>query len=238
MLFNKELLKRAHKLTREFKKEYPNIDYHVQLGLFISYLIEEEKLNREISLEEYFKDMKNNPNYYNYIFYNNNIIVKNGRLSEDIDKDGKVSANYQILYNEIEDIKNSVIVKIIEYFKKHKVLKYKYRGTLYGQLLANTLRGHSRHLQRFRSYNENRYNFIGCNNGVKTILHEDDQTSLFRLDLLNVLSDRQIEIISLLEQGYNKSEIAKLVGISRQAVHKNINTIKKVLIEEKLVTGY
>lgn len=234
MLLNSKLLKEAHKLTREIKKEYEDINYQYQLGLCIAYLIEEKKANREIGLQEYFKDMQKNKSYYEYIFYNNNIIVKNGRLSDNIERDKKTTATYKIQYGEVEDIKQSVIVKIIEYFNKHKVILYKHRGTLYGQLLANVLRGHSRHLQRFKSYNEDRYNFIGYDGDTKTILHHDDKTNIFKMDLLNVLSDRQKEIVSLLEAGYNKSEIATLIGVSRQAIHKNINSIKKILIEEKL----
>lgn len=240
MLLSKQLMVEAHRMTREIKKEYSDVDYQVQLGLCISYLMEEEKNNREITLKEYFKDMEDNPNYYGYIFYNNNIITKNGRLSDrdNLDRDRDTSANYKIEYGEEEDIKQSVIIKIIEYFQKYGTLKYRHRGTLYGQLLANCLRSHSRQLTRFRSYNEDRYNFVGYDNDQKTILHHDDNTSLFKLDLLNVLNDRQRQVVSLLEAGYNKIEIADLLGISRQAIHKNINSIKKILIENKLVAGY
>lgn len=238
MLFNSKMMKEAHKMAKELKEKYSDINYHYQLGLCIKYLLKEEKLNKMIGLEEYFKDMEQNPGYYSYIFYNNNIIVKNGRLSEDLKRDCKVSANYRIQYGEEEDIKNSVIVKIIEYFNKHKTLKYRYRGTLYGQLLANVLRGHARHLARFRSYQDEKYLNIGYSGDSTTILHEDDKTSIFKLDLLNVLTDRQLEIISLLEEGYTKVETASILSISRQAVHKNINSIKKIMIENGLAKGY
>lgn len=39
----KNILKKAHELTRAFKIKYPEIDYQAQLGLFISYLCKKQK---------------------------------------------------------------------------------------------------------------------------------------------------------------------------------------------------
>ena len=39
----KKIMKEAHKLTKEMKAKYPEVDYQTQLGLFISYLLEEKK---------------------------------------------------------------------------------------------------------------------------------------------------------------------------------------------------
>ena len=39
----KNILKKAHELTREIKVKYPEIDYQTQLGLFISYLYKKQK---------------------------------------------------------------------------------------------------------------------------------------------------------------------------------------------------
>ncbi len=36
----KELMKKAHKMTREIKREYPKVDYKFQLGLCLAYLCE------------------------------------------------------------------------------------------------------------------------------------------------------------------------------------------------------
>ncbi|GEQ22736.1 hypothetical protein CBU02nite_32420 [Clostridium butyricum] len=38
----KELMKKAHQMTREIKGEFPNVDYKFQLGLCISYLYKNE----------------------------------------------------------------------------------------------------------------------------------------------------------------------------------------------------
>lgn len=47
----KKILKEAHKLTKEIKAKYPEVDYRIQLGLCISYLLE----NKE---EEGMKELK------------------------------------------------------------------------------------------------------------------------------------------------------------------------------------
>ena len=39
----KELMKKAHQMTREIKNEFPEVDYKFQLGLCISYLYKNEK---------------------------------------------------------------------------------------------------------------------------------------------------------------------------------------------------
>lgn len=39
----KDLMKRAHELTKEIKKEYPEINYQAQLGICISYLSNKEE---------------------------------------------------------------------------------------------------------------------------------------------------------------------------------------------------
>lgn len=53
-----------------------------------------------------------------------------------------------------------------------------------------------------------------------------------------VLSKRRLNIISLREQGYNYTEIADIVGISRQAIHKNMDAIQDILRENGLAIGY
>jgi len=42
----KNIMREAHKLTKEMKRKYPEVDYKTQLGLFISYLLENE--NKEV----------------------------------------------------------------------------------------------------------------------------------------------------------------------------------------------
>ena len=48
----KELMIKAHKMTKEIKNEYPTVDYKFQLGLCLAYLYEEgeKKMEKAISL--------------------------------------------------------------------------------------------------------------------------------------------------------------------------------------------
>ncbi|KEI12752.1 hypothetical protein [Clostridium novyi] len=51
MKFSKEVVKKAHEMAREIKKEYMEVDYRVQFGLCLSYLLSEEE-ETEVSVEE------------------------------------------------------------------------------------------------------------------------------------------------------------------------------------------
>ena len=42
MKFNKEIIKKAHEMTKEIKKEYSEVDYKTQFGLCLSFLLSEE----------------------------------------------------------------------------------------------------------------------------------------------------------------------------------------------------
>lgn len=45
MVTMKNLMREAHKLTKEIKKEYPEVNYKVQLGICLSFLSNKEDLN-------------------------------------------------------------------------------------------------------------------------------------------------------------------------------------------------
>ena len=47
----KELMIKAHKMTKEIKNEYPIVDYKFQLGLCLAYLYENEG-EEEMGIEE------------------------------------------------------------------------------------------------------------------------------------------------------------------------------------------
>lgn len=50
-MLNKNLLKEAHKMTKEIKKEYPEVDYKAQLGICISYLANKKEVRQMAELE-------------------------------------------------------------------------------------------------------------------------------------------------------------------------------------------
>lgn len=43
MKFSKEVIRKAHEMTKEIKKEYPEVNYRVQFGLCLSYLLSQKK---------------------------------------------------------------------------------------------------------------------------------------------------------------------------------------------------
>lgn len=47
----KELMIKAHKMTKEIKNEYPTVDYKFQLGLCLAYLYENEGENEMVELK-------------------------------------------------------------------------------------------------------------------------------------------------------------------------------------------
>lgn len=51
MKFNSEVIKKAHAMTKEIKKEYIDVDYKVQFGLCLSYLL--ERGGRKMTYAEY-----------------------------------------------------------------------------------------------------------------------------------------------------------------------------------------
>lgn len=53
----KELMKKAHKMTKEIKREYPEVDYKFQLGLCLAYL-SKEKVVEMVELQGTEKQVK------------------------------------------------------------------------------------------------------------------------------------------------------------------------------------
>lgn len=52
------LMKEAHKLTREIKAEYKDVNYKAQLGICISYLSKKEEVKKMVELEGTEKQVK------------------------------------------------------------------------------------------------------------------------------------------------------------------------------------
>lgn len=223
-----KIMKEAHELTRKIKEQYPEVDYQFQLSLCLKYLIEEY---REMNVSDFIKDYEQNYKKYNYILYHNDILVKNGKITESQEKEQKnTSAFYKILHSHKEDIEQLTLLKIIEYFNKHGNVKYKDRFRLYGLMAFNAIKQYSRQLKRFNSYTDERYINVGwCGDVLSPVYY--DEHNFFDIDIKNMLSSTQNKIIKLLKAGYTKVEIADILRISRQAVYKNIERIRKELKE-------
>ena len=70
----RNLMKEAHKLTKEIKKQYPEVDYKTQLGLCLSFLSQEKEGNEMVELKgtekqvKWAKDIRNRIIKVNEIF--------------------------------------------------------------------------------------------------------------------------------------------------------------------------
>lgn len=76
----RNLMKEAHKLTKEIKEQYPEVDYQAQLGLCLSFLAQEGKKEGEnkmtvINREKFFKEI-NKWDIYKYLENNFTKVVK------------------------------------------------------------------------------------------------------------------------------------------------------------------
>lgn len=54
----KNIMKEAHRMTKEIKKEYPEVDYKAQLGICLSFFYNEEETEMEVKLEGTEKQIK------------------------------------------------------------------------------------------------------------------------------------------------------------------------------------
>ena len=66
MKLTSELIRKAHKMTREIKEEFPNVDYKFQFGLCMSYLLKNKEDNEMVENEEviYTHECHDQSNYH------------------------------------------------------------------------------------------------------------------------------------------------------------------------------
>ena len=72
----RNLMKEAHKLTKEIKKQYPEVDYKTQLGLCLSFLSQEKGDNEMVELKGTEKQVKWAEDIRNRIIKVNEIFEK------------------------------------------------------------------------------------------------------------------------------------------------------------------
>lgn len=122
------LMKEAHKLTKEIKNEFPNVDYKFQLGICMSYLLNKEDENKTVELEgtekqiAWAKDIKEE--WLNgLISFKKNYEVKEFKI--DVAKDFKeeirtfgFNANGKITNKDAVERTSFIIDRAIENFKK------------------------------------------------------------------------------------------------------------------------
>lgn len=197
--------------------------------------IKDEKI---ISFEQWFEFYEKNIKSFNYILYKQEILTKNGKFTiSQIVESQTTSSFFQILPSDLEDIKQESILKMQEFITRKGGILWKYRYSSYGLVAKNTVRLYLLMLRRARlATNPNQIvrSGWGDDNNKIPITVEKYRYQELKMDLKKALNNRQFEIVSLLEQGYKKKEIADIIGISRQAVNDNLNKIRKIITENKL----
>lgn len=199
--------------------------------------------NQPMTWEQWFAHYQDNTKKYDYILYHNNILQKNGKMSNSQEREAKeTSIYYKILHSEEEDIKQLTLLKVMEYFSKVETIPYKYRFSIYALQALNAIKQHARMLKRSRlAVNPN--NAIiqtgYADTGEKIILTDDSDKvaeMILKSDIKACLSDRQQKIVDCYLQGYSKQETADIIDISRQALNSHDHKIKDILLRQGIVT--
>ena len=191
--------------------------------------------NLKLSQEEWMEFFTKKEKSMDYILYKNIILAKNGIATESQELEAETtSAFYQILYRDQEDIKQTALVKIMERLERDGSIEYKYRWSAWSLASLNAAKSYAREIMRNKRSSQN-YDYGYNDFSEKIPVVQFAEPNLLRIELQKCLSDRQLKIVSLLQQGYNKTEIADIIGVTRQAVHKNLRKIKAVMLDNGLV---
>jgi len=238
IMFSSEMIKEAHQMTKDIKKEYKEVDYKTQFGLCMKVLIEDMQKNYIVynDFNQWFnEDYTKNEGYYGYILYNNNIIDKNGKLSytdiESQKRDAAVGMNYKILQGNEDDIKQDILIKIHEYFQKYHELPYIWRGSTYAQACRNVLKFYRK--QNKRSIPAEEYVF----QKLELHSHYDDINHLI-MDIEGISTDKQYEVACYIKEGYTDTDIEGIIGISRQYINRLRRQLQKRIIDSGLLEVY
>ena len=197
----------------------------------------------KFDFDAWFKFYEANPRAFSYILYHNNVIIKNGKytISQEMEA-ATTSTCYQIMEGEEQDIKQETLIRVMERFSKEEggVIEFRHRFTIYGLAALNAIKSHSRMIKRSRLAIPGNYK-TGYNyqdNITEKIVITEDSTSFsdLRLDLQKNLTEDQLKLCQLLEAGYQKQEIAYILGVSRMTVNNRENKIKAIVAEQLAIS--
>lgn len=124
---NAKLMKEAHKMAKEIKREYPSVDYKFQLGLCIKYLLKESKkegikMTELKGTERQIKFANDIRNYVVFQLENTNVdITKKNKFIEALAK--QKNAKF-IIDNFVDNFKvKDVRATALDYFKYNELSK-------------------------------------------------------------------------------------------------------------------
>ena len=189
--------------------------------------------NVGITMDQWLDHYDSNRGIYNYIFNQNVIITKNGKIT--LSQEYEVittSKNYTIDFQEKEDIKQETLLLMMEFISRRGTILYRYKYNIYKQCVQRAIIKHVRQQRRFFMTSESIEQKISWDNGSPTLVSPDDYSSIdFKIDIKNLstLNKKEKQIIMFLSQKYRQKEIASMLKISAQMVNKYIRQIRKKL---------
>ena len=197
--------------------------------------------NMEINVNRWLDHYNDNRGIYNYIFNQNCILAKNGKytISQEMENI-TTSKNYQIDFQEAEDIKQESLLLMLEFISRREKIKYKYKYVIYKQCVQRAIVKYVRQQRRFFMQPENIEQQISWDNGSPTLVSPDSYSPIdFRVDVKNLstLNKKEKQIIMLLLQNYRQKEIAGMLKVSAQMVNKYVRQIRKKLSAAGLKTA-
>ncbi len=190
---------------------------------------------REITYKEWLNHYLANEKTYNYILYHGEIISKNGkRTNSQKQEQETTSSTWNILPGEEEDIRQLAHQKILEYFSRKGTIQYQHKYTLWALCCLNAIKQHTRMIKRSKMATNNEIQETGYNDSQEKVPITHNNFSLLHLDLQSYLTKDQYKICQLLEAGYQKQEIAKIMGISRPTLNSRIKKIQETIVKNGL----
>lgn len=72
----------------------------------------------------------------------------------------------------------------------------------------------------------------GTEFGNIILTHEDDSTHLNCIDIMNLLSDDQKELVEMMVKGINQNKMAEIYGTSQASMSRKINKIRDIIRKE------
>lgn len=192
--------------------------------------------NMPITLNQWLEHYNNNPGMYHFILVQNCIIQKNGKRSYSQKQESETTTkNYTILYSDIEDIKQQTLLNVVKYFKKYQTVKYQYKYIIYRQALIDALRTHIKQIRRFNIAADQNQKTAWVNGERVITTNIDYNSSDIKIDIKRILTSKQYKVLKMILLKYTYQEIANSQKITRQAVYKQVNQIRKIIQKEYLL---
>lgn len=209
----------------------------------IQFAIEElDRQDKEtpITFDQWFSFFQEKEPSFDYILYQKHILTKNRKVTESQEwENDHTTASYKILFEEEEDIRQLALQKVLEYFSRKGTIKKAHIFTIWSIACQNAIIQVARQQQRFHTYSTQQGVLqIGYDSTGQTIVIDDDSSriNLLKLDLEKHLDTDDIRIISMLEQGYQKQEIAQALGISRMGLYNREKKLRAKILALNLVS--